>query len=65
MGVVIVNYQWLVDFYFGLARTVDSAQDENCELISAVINEVNVTPYIIECYSEVCEWILRMCLFSY
>lgn len=58
-GVTVVNYQWLVDIYLGLKNVVN--ENENCYFpMPNMVSEVNVSPYALEHFSDLCKQLLGL-----
>ncbi|KHN81189.1 PAX-interacting protein 1 [Toxocara canis] len=57
LGVTVVNYQWLVELYLGIKTAVHD-NESGYYPMPGMFPEVNVSPYTLELYSEVCKQLL-------
>ncbi|VDK50838.1 unnamed protein product, partial [Anisakis simplex] len=57
LGVTVVNYQWLIELYLGMKTSIQENESAYCP-VPGMFPEVNVSPYTLELYSEVCKQLL-------
>uniref|UniRef100_A0A915AE80 PAX-interacting protein 1 n=1 Tax=Parascaris univalens TaxID=6257 RepID=A0A915AE80_PARUN len=57
LGVTVVNYQWLVELYLGIKSAVHD-NESGYYPMPGMFPDVNVSPYTLELYSEVCKQLL-------
>lgn len=59
LGVTVVNYQWLVELYLGIKSAVHD-NESGYYPMPGMFSDVNVSPYTLELYSEVCKQLLGL-----